>query len=83
MSAFLPPSVDCRLISDVSHGGTHCQKRRTIHGSQDLGNDGHGRKSNDLLQIEKRPFEELQEDIDDAFKHNMVLFERRPEMQNK
>ncbi|KAJ2926508.1 hypothetical protein H1R20_g10578, partial [Candolleomyces eurysporus] len=42
-----------------------------------------GRKSNDLPQIRKRLFKELQEDIDDTFKRNMVLFERKLEMQNK
>ena len=42
-----------------------------------------GRKANDLPQIRKRLFKELQEDIDDAFKRNMVLFERKLEMQNK
>lgn len=42
-----------------------------------------GRKSNDLPGIRKRLFKELQEDIDETFNRNMVLFERKLEMQNK
>lgn len=42
-----------------------------------------GRKSNDLPQLRKRLFKELQEDVDDLFSRNMVLFERKLEMQNK
>ncbi|TFK17049.1 hypothetical protein FA15DRAFT_676340, partial [Coprinopsis marcescibilis] len=42
-----------------------------------------GRRSNDLPELRKRLLKELQEDIDDAFSRNMVLFERKMEMQNK
>ncbi|KAF5335075.1 hypothetical protein D9611_010859 [Ephemerocybe angulata] len=42
-----------------------------------------GRKSNDLPQLRKRLFKELQEDVDELFSRNMVLFERKLEMQNK
>ncbi|TFK44065.1 hypothetical protein BDQ12DRAFT_593650, partial [Crucibulum laeve] len=41
------------------------------------------RKSNDLPDIRKRLSKELQEDIDEAFNRNMVLFERKLEMQSK
>lgn len=42
-----------------------------------------GRKTNDFPAIRKRLLKELQEDVDDAFARNMVLFERKLEMQNK
>jgi hypothetical protein len=44
---------------------------------------GSGRRSNDLLEIRKRLTKEIQEDIDEAFNRNMVLFERKLDMQNK
>lgn len=44
---------------------------------------GSGRRSNDLPEIRKRLMKEIQEDIDDAFSRNMVLFERKLDMQNK
>ena len=42
-----------------------------------------GRRSNDLPDIKKKLAKELQEDLDEAFKRNMVLFERKLEVQNK
>lgn len=44
---------------------------------------GSGRRSNDLPEIRKRLLKEIQEDIDEAFNRNMVLFERKLDMQNK
>ncbi|KAF9444494.1 hypothetical protein P691DRAFT_634710, partial [Macrolepiota fuliginosa MF-IS2] len=44
---------------------------------------GPGRRSNDLPEIRKRLTKEIQEDIDEAFSRNMVLFERKLDMQNK
>ncbi|KAJ3575378.1 hypothetical protein NP233_g1131 [Leucocoprinus birnbaumii] len=44
---------------------------------------GSGRRSNDLPEIRKRLTKEIQEDIDEAFSRNMVLFERKLDMQNK
>lgn len=44
---------------------------------------GSGRRSNDLPEIRKRLMKEIQEDIDEAFNRNMVLFERKLDMQNK
>lgn len=44
---------------------------------------GSGRGSNDLLEIRKRLLKKVQEDIDEAFKRNMVLFERKLDMQSK
>jgi len=41
------------------------------------------RKLNDLPTIRKRLFKELVEDIDEVFSRNLVLFERKLEMQNK
>lgn len=42
-----------------------------------------GRRSNDLPDIRKKLSKELQEDIDEAFNRNMVLFERKLEIQSK
>ncbi|GLB44990.1 hypothetical protein LshimejAT787_1900680 [Lyophyllum shimeji] len=42
-----------------------------------------GRRSNDLPDIKKRLLKEMQEDIDEAFNRNMVLFERKLDIQNK
>lgn len=42
-----------------------------------------GRRSNDLPDIKKRLLKELQEDIDEAFSRNMVLFERKLDIQSK
>lgn len=42
-----------------------------------------GRRSNDLPDIKKRLMRELQEDIDEAFSRNMVLFERKLDIQSK
>ncbi|EAU90989.2 hypothetical protein CC1G_02376 [Coprinopsis cinerea okayama7 len=42
-----------------------------------------GRRSNDIPELRKRLMKELQEDIDDAFNRNMILFERKLEMQNR
>ncbi|KXN86242.1 hypothetical protein AN958_10320 [Leucoagaricus sp. SymC.cos] len=47
------------------------------------GAGGSGRRSNDLPEIRKRLNKEFQEDIDEAFNRNMVLFERKLDMQNK
>lgn len=44
---------------------------------------GSGRRSNDLPELRKRLMREIQEDIDEAFSRNMVLFERKLDMQNK
>jgi len=41
------------------------------------------RKSSDLPTIRKRLFKELVEDVDEVFSRNMVLFERKLDMQNK
>ncbi|KAF5376289.1 hypothetical protein D9615_008531 [Tricholomella constricta] len=42
-----------------------------------------GRRSNDLPDIKKRLLKELQEDIDEVFDKNMVLFERKLDIQSK
>lgn len=42
-----------------------------------------GRRSNDLPDIRKKLRKELQEDIDDAFSRNMLLFERKLDIQSK
>ncbi|KAG6906091.1 hypothetical protein DXG01_015973, partial [Tephrocybe rancida] len=42
-----------------------------------------GRRSNGLPELRKRLLKELQEDIDEAFNRNMVLFERKLDMQSK
>jgi hypothetical protein len=42
-----------------------------------------GRRSNDMPELRKRLMKELSEDIDDTFKRNMILFDRKLEMQNK
>jgi hypothetical protein len=42
-----------------------------------------GRRSNDLPDIKKRLVKELQEDIDEALGRNMVLFERKLDVQSK
>ncbi|KAF8069904.1 hypothetical protein FPV67DRAFT_991835 [Lyophyllum atratum] len=47
------------------------------------GRDASGRRANDLPDIKKRLLKEMQEDIDDAFSRNMVLFERKLEIQSK
>ncbi|KAF9444007.1 hypothetical protein P691DRAFT_712505 [Macrolepiota fuliginosa MF-IS2] len=44
---------------------------------------GPGRRSNDLPEIRKRLMKEVREDIDEALSRNMVLFERKLDMQNK
>ncbi|EKM75603.1 hypothetical protein AGABI1DRAFT_64395 [Agaricus bisporus var. burnettii JB137-S8] len=44
---------------------------------------GSGRRSNDLPEIRKRLLKEMQEDVDETFSRNMVLFERKLDMQNK
>ena len=41
------------------------------------------RKSNDLPTIRKRLFKELVEDVEEVFSRNLVLFERKLEIQNK
>jgi len=42
-----------------------------------------GRRSNDLPDIKKKLVKELQEDIDEAFNRNLVLFERKLDVQSK
>ncbi|KAF9462351.1 hypothetical protein BDZ94DRAFT_1322722 [Collybia nuda] len=42
-----------------------------------------GRRSNELPDIKKKLLKELGEDIDDALKRNMVLFERKLDIQSK
>jgi hypothetical protein len=42
-----------------------------------------GRRSNDLPDIKKRLVKELQEDIDEALHRNMILFERKLDVQSK
>jgi hypothetical protein len=44
---------------------------------------GSGRRSNDLPEIRKRLLKEMQEDVDETFARNLVLFERKLDMQNK
>ncbi|PFH49014.1 hypothetical protein AMATHDRAFT_76430 [Amanita thiersii Skay4041] len=47
------------------------------------GREGSGRRQNDLLDVRKKLMKELQEDIDEAFSRNMVLFERKLDIQSK
>ncbi|KAG6845148.1 hypothetical protein H0H87_012944 [Tephrocybe sp. NHM501043] len=42
-----------------------------------------GRRSNGLPELRKKLLKELQEDIDDALSRNMVLFEKKLDMQSK
>ncbi|KAG6908712.1 hypothetical protein DXG01_003645, partial [Tephrocybe rancida] len=42
-----------------------------------------GRRSNGLPELKKRLLKEFQEDIDEALSRNMVLFERKLDMQSK
>ncbi|KAG6834468.1 hypothetical protein H0H93_009456, partial [Arthromyces matolae] len=42
-----------------------------------------GRRSNELLDMKRRLLKELQEDIEDTFTRNLVLFERKLDVQSK
>jgi hypothetical protein len=42
-----------------------------------------GRRSNDLPDIKKKLVKELQEDMDEAFNRNLILFERKLDVQSK
>ncbi|KAF9526891.1 hypothetical protein CPB83DRAFT_769552 [Crepidotus variabilis] len=42
-----------------------------------------GRKSNDLPSVRKRLLKEVLEDVDEVFNRNMVLFEKKLDMQSK
>lgn len=47
------------------------------------GRDHSGRRSTELPDMKKKLMKELQEDIDEAFNRNMVLFERKLDIQSK
>ena len=55
----------------------------SISGSSRISGKETARRTNDLPSMRKKLFKELAEDLDEALSRNMVLFERKLEMQSK
>jgi len=55
----------------------------SISGSSQISGKETARRTNDLPSMRKKLFKELAEDLDEVLSRNMVLFERKLEMQSK